>query len=148
MLLRLATRNCGRTIGPLFRIAAAKFHDAKFRELPHSLRVKLRPLPPLFITLTIKHSFLVVCVCSGNGDTPVRFSRGSRSIRADWQSRPAPDLSGKLGACAPIDHELGPGDCWLWVAGIGGVGLIQSILLYPCSYYNVLVSIVVVKYPY
>ena len=108
MLLQPATRNCGRNIGPLFRIAAAKFPDAKFRELPHSLRVKLRPLPPLFITVTIKHSFLVVCVVE---TAPVRFSRGSRSIWADWQSRPAPDLSGKLGACAPIDHELGPGDC-------------------------------------
>jgi hypothetical protein len=60
MLLRSATRNCSRNIGPLFRIAAAKFQNAKFRALPHSgsgngtlplLRVQLRPLPPLFITL-------------------------------------------------------------------------------------------------
>jgi hypothetical protein len=60
MLLRPATRNYGRNIGPLFKIAAAKFQDAKFRTLPHSgsengllplLRVQLRPLPPLFITL-------------------------------------------------------------------------------------------------
>ena len=32
MLLRPATRN----IGPLFRIAASKFQDAKFRALPYS----------------------------------------------------------------------------------------------------------------
>jgi hypothetical protein len=60
MLLRPATRNCGRNIGPLFKIVAAKFQDAKFRALPHSdsdneplplLRVQLRLLPPLFITL-------------------------------------------------------------------------------------------------
>jgi hypothetical protein len=60
MLLRPATRNCGRNIGPLFKIAAAKFQDAKFMALPHSgsgngplllLRVQLQPLPPLFITL-------------------------------------------------------------------------------------------------
>jgi hypothetical protein len=60
MLLRSATRNCGRNISPLFKIAAAKFQDAKFKVLPHSgsgngplplLRVQLRPLPPLFITL-------------------------------------------------------------------------------------------------
>jgi hypothetical protein len=60
MLLRPATCNCGRNIDPLFRIVAAKFQDAKFRALPHSgsgngplplLRVQLRPLPPLFISL-------------------------------------------------------------------------------------------------
>jgi hypothetical protein len=60
MLLRPAMRNCGRNISPLFKIAAAKFQDAKFRVLPHSgsgngplplLRMQLRPLPPLFITL-------------------------------------------------------------------------------------------------
>jgi hypothetical protein len=60
MLLRPATCNCGRNIDPLFRIAAAKLHDTKFRALPHSgsgngplplLRVQLWPLPPLFITL-------------------------------------------------------------------------------------------------
>jgi hypothetical protein len=60
MLLRSATRNCGHNIGPLFKIMAAKFQDAKFRALTHSgsgngplplLRVQLRPLPPLFITL-------------------------------------------------------------------------------------------------
>jgi hypothetical protein len=60
MLLRPATRNCSRNIGLLFRIAAAKFQDAKFRALPHScsgngslLRVQLRGVPLLFITLTI-----------------------------------------------------------------------------------------------
>jgi hypothetical protein len=62
MLLRPATRNCGRNISPLFRIAAAKLQDAKFRALPHSgssngplplLQVQLRPLPPLFITLLV-----------------------------------------------------------------------------------------------
>jgi hypothetical protein len=62
MLLRPATCNCGRNIGPLFKIAAAKFQDAKFRALPYSgsgngplplLRVQLRPLPPLFIILVI-----------------------------------------------------------------------------------------------
>jgi hypothetical protein len=60
MLLRPATYNYGRNIGPLFRIVAAKFQNTKFRALPHSdsgngplplLRVQLRPLPPLFITL-------------------------------------------------------------------------------------------------
>jgi hypothetical protein len=30
-----AIQNCGCNIGPLFRIAAAKFQDAKFRALPH-----------------------------------------------------------------------------------------------------------------
>jgi hypothetical protein len=59
MLLRPATRNCGRNIGPLFKIAAVKFQDAKFRTLPHSgsgnrplplLQVQLRLPPPLFIT--------------------------------------------------------------------------------------------------
>jgi hypothetical protein len=63
MLLRPATGNCGRNIGPLFRIAAAKFHGAKFRALPRSdsgdgplplLRVQLRPLSLLFITLPVK----------------------------------------------------------------------------------------------
>jgi hypothetical protein len=62
MLLRPATGNCGRNIGPLFRIAAVKFHGAKFRALPRSgsgdgplslLQVQLRPLPLLFITLTL-----------------------------------------------------------------------------------------------
>jgi hypothetical protein len=65
MLLRSATRNCGRNIGPLFRIAVVKFQDVKFRSLPHSgsdngllplLRVQLRPLPPLFITLLVVES--------------------------------------------------------------------------------------------
>jgi hypothetical protein len=65
MLLRHATRNCGRNISPLFKIAAAKFHDAKFKALPRSgsgngplplLRVQLRPLPPLFITLLLGQS--------------------------------------------------------------------------------------------
>jgi hypothetical protein len=60
MLLRPAMRNCGRNIGPLFKIMTAKFQDVKFRALPHSgsgngplplLRVQLRPLPPLFIFL-------------------------------------------------------------------------------------------------
>jgi hypothetical protein len=60
MLLRPAMCNCGRNISPLFKIAAAKFQNAKFRVLPHSgsdngplplLRVQLRPLPPLFINL-------------------------------------------------------------------------------------------------
>jgi hypothetical protein len=60
MLLRPATHNCGCNIGSLFRIAAAKFQNAKFKALPHSsnsngplplLRVQLRQLPPLFITL-------------------------------------------------------------------------------------------------
>jgi hypothetical protein len=71
MLLRPATRNCGRNIGPLFKIAAAKFQDAKFRVLPHSgsangplplLRVQLRPLPPLFYYLgcyTLAYSNLI-----------------------------------------------------------------------------------------
>jgi hypothetical protein len=68
MLLRPATRNCSRNIGLLFRIAAAKFQDAKFRALSHSgsgngslplLRVQLRPLLPLFITLA-KLLFLIM----------------------------------------------------------------------------------------
>jgi hypothetical protein len=68
MLLRSATRNCGRNIGSLFKITAAKFQDAKLRALPHSssgnaplplLRMQLRPLPPLFITLILAN---LVCV--------------------------------------------------------------------------------------
>jgi hypothetical protein len=55
MLLRPATRNCGRNISPLFKIAATKFHNAKFKALP-LLRVQLRPLPPLFITLVLGQS--------------------------------------------------------------------------------------------
>jgi hypothetical protein len=62
MLLWPATCNCGRNIGPLFRITAAKLQNTKIRALPHSgsgnrplplLRVQLRPLPPLFITLRV-----------------------------------------------------------------------------------------------
>jgi hypothetical protein len=64
----------------------------------------------------------------------------SRSIRAGPPGA-ATDLSGKLGACAPSSRSTTrPWDCWLWVAGIGVVGLIPSILLHPCSHYNVLVS--------
>ena len=114
MLLRPATRNCGRNIGPLFRIAASKFQDAKFRALPHSgsgnVAGEIASVAATIYYLDYKTLFSI-SVCSGNGDTPVKFTRGPRSIRADWLSRQTPDLSGKLGACAPIDHELGPGDC-------------------------------------
>jgi hypothetical protein len=73
MLLRPATRNCGRNIGLLFKIADAKFQNAKFRTLPHSgsgnrplplLRVQLRPLPPLFITLVLTDYVLYIVQCA------------------------------------------------------------------------------------
>jgi hypothetical protein len=49
MLLRPATRNYGRNIGPLFKITATKFQNVKFRALPRS--GSGNGLLPLFITL-------------------------------------------------------------------------------------------------
>jgi hypothetical protein len=107
MLLRPVTCNCGRNIGPLFRIAAAKLQDAKFRALPHSgsgngplplLRVQLRLLPPLFITLaSIAHQDRSIPNWSGPDDPlcgvwraclPCRLSLPQQARQPDWPIQP------------------------------------------------------------